>query len=163
MPPSAKMHTTSPAASASLAARSDWMIARGPAWLIDRDDAHHAQDQPQKRHAQKRRPDHEADLAPLRCENDEGIDPADMVGDQQGRSGRGDVLQAVHAQAVQRMAEQPERQTHQKKVMKDTDEDDQDQESEAPDPGVVEHGLPHGSEENRGNRSHARSLRQGER
>src|SRR5947209_8965538 len=45
--------------------------------------------------------------------------------------------------------------------MKDPDEDRQDEQGAAPDPGVVQHGLPHGGEENRGSRSHAGSLRQG--
>src|SRR6516225_2307723 len=77
MPPSAKMHTTSPAANASLAVRSDWIMARGPA--VDRNHARDAQDESHSRNAREWRPDDKTHASRLRRQDQDGVDPADVV------------------------------------------------------------------------------------
>ena len=110
--PSAKMHTSSPPARASLAARSDLTMARGPLAAVDGDHRPSAAGDGTAHILAKAAQMTKADETPLRRQKQQPIDVADVVADQQHSAGLRHILQTDHTDPVDGVRQQPQQGAH---------------------------------------------------
>ena len=111
---------------------------------LDRNDVGHAHEKAEPPDARVGRPHEKANLAFLPGKDQERIDVADVIRDQERRPRFGNVLETLHAQSVEGATHDPQRQSNEEEVAKHADEDEEENQRDQSDPPRINEIVPEG-------------------